>query len=310
MAVYMELNSFVSKFCQLWCDGFQADLHLRCVNGQSYLNFNVGLGYAFQATNSEDFYSPSNSRIRRSAKRARMRRHDGINKTAEETQNDDVENVVVQDSSPSEDLVVAANIDDVEEKTCDSSIQEETLSGEDIGNPLQQDIETQNVVDTSEVIGASMQIASVETEEDEVEKVCIEESAIHVDDTVEVSKVESRNENSVCAGPPKLIEIHATAIFDKSPTHYLSQEEYESLGRFVTNLEHLQRNIQNVVVDSYSTRNNDDGTFMHTANVRIHVKSKHLWESGRSYLWKHLGHDTWERGNGTCITLKRIHQKT
>ena len=63
-------------------------------------------------------------------------------------------------------MVVAANIDDVEEKTCDSSIQEETLSREDIGNLLQQDVETENVVDTSEVIGASMQIASVETEED------------------------------------------------------------------------------------------------------------------------------------------------
>ena len=42
----------------------------------------------------------------------------------------------------------------------------------------------------------------------------------------------------------------------------MAQEEYKSLGRFVTHMEHLQRNIQNVVVVSYTSRIVDDGWFI------------------------------------------------
>ena len=229
----------------------------------------------------------------------------------DETKNNGLENNIGQDNSPSEDFV-AANVAVVSEQTCDLSInEEETLPLENIEDLDQQDLETLNVVGKSEINCAFTQNASVKTEEDKVDiihSVVNEETAIPVDDNVELAKVESCNETIVCE-TPRLIEVYATAIFDKSPTQYLTQEEFESLGRFVTNLEHLQRNVQNIVVDSYSTRNIGDGSFMHTANVRIHVKSEHLWESGRSYLWKHLGQDTWGQGNGTCITLKRIHQK-
>ena len=35
----------------------------------------------------------------------------------------------------------------------------------------------------------------------------------------------------------------------------------------------------------------------------------HLWEGARSYIWQHLGGDnTWTRGDGTKITLVKIHQ--
>ena len=105
------------------------------------------------------------------------------------------------------------------------------------------------------------------------------------------------------------IEIYAEAVYDNSPSPNLTQDELESLGRFITNLEHLQRNIRNIVVDRTSSCGRSDGKYNHTANIRIFVRSENLWQSARSYLWKYLGQDSWERGNGTVISLKRIHQK-
>ena len=86
-------------------------------------------------------------------------------------------------------------------------------------------------------------------------------------------------------------------------------EEYESLGRYITNKDHLARNSEKIAVDKFSTRK-VSGNFSHVAQIRIHVKTAQLWESPRSYLWKHLGGDNvWKRGNGTKIQLERIHQK-
>ena len=107
-----------------------------------------------------------------------------------------------------------------------------------------------------------------------------------------------------------IVELFATALFEHSPYEVLTQDEYQSLGRFVTSSDHLARNIVKVVVDRHSSRSDANGKFEHTAHVRIFVKTIHLWESPRSYVWKHLGQDVWDRGNGTRITLRRIHQKT
>ena len=96
----------------------------------------------------------------------------------------------------------------------------------------------------------------------------------------------------------------------KSPYEVLTQDEYQSLGRFVTSSDHLAKNIGKVVVDRHSSRSDLNGKFEHTVQVRIFVRTIHLWESPRSYVWKHLGQDVWDRGNGTKITLRGIHQKT
>ena len=49
--------------------------------------------------------------------------------------------------------------------------------------------------------------------------------------------------------------------------------------------------------------------FKHIVQFRIYLKTVNLWENARSYLWKHLGRDRWDRSNGTIISVHRIHQK-
>ena len=113
----------------------------------------------------------------------------------------------------------------------------------------------------------------------------------------------------VISSQPEVIEVYTEAIFESSPSPSLTQDEMESLGRFTTNLDHLARNIKNIVVDRTSSCRRGDGKCDHTAISRMFVRSENLWQSARSYLWKYLGQDSWERGNGTSISLKRIHQK-
>ena len=107
---------------------------------------------------------------------------------------------------------------------------------------------------------------------------------------------------------PDIVSVYATATFENSPSH-LTQDEVESLGRFITNKEHLKRNIADVQVDHFSSQEVRAGYFKHTVQIKISVRTAGLWEGAGSYIWKHLGDDSWERGNGTRITLGRIHQK-
>ena len=107
---------------------------------------------------------------------------------------------------------------------------------------------------------------------------------------------------------PTVAIVHATATFEKSPFQSFSNEEWDSLLRCIVDKDHLKRNVVDVQCCGTSSRQAFEG-FKHTVEVLIKVKTEALWESPRSYLWRHLGQDGWTRGNGTKISLTRIHQK-
>ena len=137
-------------------------------------------------------------------------------------------------------------------------------------------------------------------------------SALHTDIQDMGSTPSEENadaKNSSCTEKSDVVELWATAVFENSPYDQLSQEEFQSLGRFVTSSDHLARNIVRVIIDRNDSRCAENGRFVHSAQVRIQVRTDRLWESPRSYVWKHLGQDVWDRSNGTRITLRQIHQK-
>ena len=109
---------------------------------------------------------------------------------------------------------------------------------------------------------------------------------------------------------PDIVEVYALASFRNSPNASLMQDDIESMGRFVTSKDHLKRNVAKVEYDIISSNGiNSNGTYDYTVQVKILVFRRNRWEGVRSYIWKHLGSDIWERGNGTIISLSRIHQK-
>ena len=108
---------------------------------------------------------------------------------------------------------------------------------------------------------------------------------------------------------PSVAIIHATATIDSSPFQQFAQEEWESIFRFVRHKDHLQKNVINMKFVRLTSRLSDLTGFKHVVELQLFVKTDALWETPRSYLWKHVGQDSWSRSNGSVITLARIHQK-
>ena len=106
-----------------------------------------------------------------------------------------------------------------------------------------------------------------------------------------------------------IVNVHATAVIESSPFTQFSQEEWGSLLRCLACKDHLTRNIEDVKLCSSSTQKCASNTFKHEVKILILVRKESLWESPRSYIWRHLGQDCWTRGNGSTISLTKIHQK-
>ena len=108
----------------------------------------------------------------------------------------------------------------------------------------------------------------------------------------------------------EIVTIKATAIIEDSPNVTLASDEIESIYRFIASKDHLIKNIADAQVTHLSSREFRNQKYKHTVGVRIIVKTGNLWEGARSYIWRHLGGDNaWTRGDGTRITLVKIHQE-
>ena len=106
-----------------------------------------------------------------------------------------------------------------------------------------------------------------------------------------------------------IVTIHATAVIADSPNAALTSDEIDLLMRFLTNRDHLQRNISNIAYEYLCSEPLRNCKFKHTVGLKIDVRTENLWEGPRSYLWKHVGQDLWSRGNGSVISVAWIHQK-
>jgi hypothetical protein len=108
----------------------------------------------------------------------------------------------------------------------------------------------------------------------------------------------------------EFVVIEATAIVETSPNETLANDELESIYRYIASKAHLIKNIAGAKAQYLSSREFRHLKYKHTVGVKIIVKTANLWEGARSYIWRHLGGDnTWTRGNGTRITLVKIHQE-
>ena len=63
---------------------------------------------------------------------------------------------------------------------------------------------------------------------------------------------------------PDIVDVYALAIFEHCPYENLTQDDMDSLGRFNTSKDHLQRNIANFqILHVYNNGANAVGTFDH-----------------------------------------------
>ena len=111
--------------------------------------------------------------------------------------------------------------------------------------------------------------------------------------------------NTAC----EIKEVFATVVLDNSPCNKVFKDHLDSISQIIDSKEHLQRNIENFHFGNISTWELGDYKFKHQIQVLLKVKTGALWESARSYLWRHLGTSTWTLHDGTEVTLVRIHQR-
>ena len=89
----------------------------------------------------------------------------------------------------------------------------------------------------------------------------------------------------------------------------MAQEELNSMMRFILSKEHMKINILHIELSNVSTRESNGERFKHTIGLKFFVKTSNLWETPRSYVHRHIGQDIWDIGNGSSISICRIHQK-
>ena len=275
MAGLQELNSFISKFDQLWSRGFEANLHFWCFNGQSYVYLQTALGTVVNFQ-----YSGRNtpSRQRRRAKRAEAR------KAATNIEATDSENVPEVEQEFVEAVYSNAEVISVVEESSEST----DSANQDFNN-------TEEVLESEDVITTAYDDEAFPTDEN-----ITKENDIFNDDkaTDSIHRIDHEAFDTV--------EVFATVLFDNSPYSSLQQEELESFTRCVNSMDHLAHNIANITVEGHDTSVVLNGRFKHEVQVKMNVRENNLFESANEYIFRHLGRDHWDRRNGTVISLIRI----
>ena len=98
---------------------------------------------------------------------------------------------------------------------------------------------------------------------------------------------------------------------DNCPRKSLSSKDLRGVIGIIHRYEHLKLNVKNVDFGDYRTyRSSTNDRYDHSLWVILTVSTIKLWENARSYIWKHLGQNEWKIGDGTQLTMNRIHVKT
>ena len=267
----MELESFISKFHQLWRAGESAKLDLETHAGHAWVGLRVQLGQA--SPHSVNFPSQQKTRTRNSPARERRR----ARRLAERQAENAVENVVIANINVN-DAEIAENIeiDNVAE------VATENAPTEEVGEKLLKHREKETT------LGVTL------SDTDAVDTNPVE--------FVDIANCPSDGYNDQAKETTDELEIvHATAKFEDSPFREFQQDDIRALEKFICSEDHLTRNIANIEIDLKVNLE---------AHVKLHVRKKNLWESPKSYIWKFLGGDNhWARQNGTKIRMRRIHVK-
>ena len=91
--------------------------------------------------------------------------------------------------------------------------------------------------------------------------------------------------------------------------YQVTPAQYQGLRNIIFSKDHLCKNVLCINYGGFRAFRQNSGKYELLVQVVIEVKTTNLWESPRSYLFHHLGRDTWSFNDGTTMQLVRIHQK-
>ena len=98
-------------------------------------------------------------------------------------------------------------------------------------------------------------------------------------------------------------------MIGNSSKNQVTDVEMKALSGILRSKEHLCRNFKKVLYENYDVVRDHGGSWTFYLPVILDVDTLSLWEHARSYVYHHLGRDSWELADGTTIKFTRIHKK-
>ena len=334
-----EIDSFVQKFRKLWSAGYCAHLDLDSNAGEAWVSLRVKLSHGqVQQQDVPAFYRPkfdSPSRQRRRARRSAARQSqenssvEGVVVSSVKEENEDE---IKSDNNP-ENLTDVDKTDQInEEGSCENG---DNIAGEaskydaraiDNADPddkveqnvssMDEKVEEKEVEVAGEAIKhddraidnpdpeetAEQNLSSVE----EKDEVVVEVSVVEENDNVKNKEINAGAD--ILKEPDFPIVTIAAVAKMYSSVNQISNVEVSTLTNILRSKDHLCRNITRVNLGNIQTYRDHRGIYEHSIYLELDVNTANLWESGRSYIYHHIGKDTWTLNAGTTISFVRIHQ--
>ena len=323
-----ELDTFVQKFKQLWKSGQDAHLDLESHNGKAWVGLRLQLGDEPgppQRTSKLPKTKCSPSRDRRRLRRAAERVNGD---EAEQAHGDDAEKASESFDEKNEDTeealqIIVENSETVEEA---ENVEKDVVKEENVVNNVEEAENVEKDVEKSEDLeGNLLDIANKKPDvaaarsSDVAEHVTniVEDATEHTSGSVEDETGHENTAVGTTTEPYKeepsqissIVTVYATAVVSNSIMNKVTEKEVRALSSIIQSKDHLLRNIKYIDYRLIRTTQIDYGKYEHSLGVELDVDTTNLWENARSYLYHHLGRDTWTLGDHTNISLIRIHQK-
>ena len=316
----VEFESFLTKFKTLSMAGVKANFNAETTDGKLKVSLTAEIGSL-----SNNGFSPIKkyrgpSYMRRQERRLRERTSVTSNEEARNSTNaaavaasvvtDPLKKITVKKVDHTQvkyDLSAGTDVErtgDMLQPHDDVIQSSETAVGE--AEPSETGIHIEDLVSKEDTAMVSTDNTEEFSEVDE----SVTHSPVALEKHNEASSIGNDDTQKIIVAKPALITIHASAVIENSPYAEFMEEEWQSLNRFIISKEHLQKNVASVRHCESISSESPGGRFRHVVRIQIDVRTESLWETPRSYLWRHIGQEnSWNRSNGTIITLTRIHQK-
>ena len=323
------MQSFVGKFMSLWSTGEEVTLKISAINGKAKVFMKVDIGeytaghsIAYKYGHHDKVPNFGSSRQRRRERRTNEREKAaeqadentiGVKTELTEEHGETTEEEVACDQV--EDILVSAN----EPGLMDNKVETEEVDSINLcvtdNSNSKPKVEAENSSDgnvSNALVGPVDNSDNNDRETDDYGQQGSTVCTNVVTNRATGTEVEVKKEEITAKKPidTEMI-VYSKVNFDCCPNNKLTGNDMKIFEGILFRHDHLRRNIKKIEYGHYTTRehSNDDGLFKHAIDMKIVVDTTRLWETARSYMWKHIGQDEWKLVNGTMVTVNRIHSK-
>ena len=295
MADFTEIDSFFVKFKHLYASGLNASLDLKADNGKATVTLSLSIGCEYtEPVCKPNLNVPLNSRDRRLKRRALQRTCTGSD-SSEKTDcslNKAEDGIVQMDSDVTEKVNESSYEPNEEEEGLESVVKMEPGFNQDESLGATEQVAIESISDSTSSVEELMEThhnEPIATSENEI--LVNQESPLQGS---ELKKpIEEVGENKVRYDT----KVYVTAEFINQECQ-LDETDIKSLKNVLRSRDHLCRNVISKTYGPVQTYREKSGLFKHYMQFIMDVDVSQLWENPRSYIYHHLGRDTWTFSQG------------